>query len=50
MGAEVCHIDDGNLVIRSATSAEVNVVLTILTEAAVWQAAEREPVCLIPFP
>jgi ribosomal protein S18 acetylase RimI-like enzyme len=39
-----------NPVIRRANQSELSVVLDILTEAATWQAAEREAVWPIPFP
>jgi GNAT superfamily N-acetyltransferase len=50
MGAAAANIDGGNLVIRRANHTELKVVLKVLTEAATWQAAEREAVWPVPFP
>ncbi|MGO8874046.1 MAG: hypothetical protein ACLQPH_22085 [Acidimicrobiales bacterium] len=50
MGAAAANIDGGNLVIRRANHTELKVVLEVLTEAATWQAAEREAVWPVPFP
>jgi hypothetical protein len=46
----MAKVDGVNLVIRQATDTELNVILGILTEAATWQAAEREAVWPVPFP
>lgn len=50
VGIGAANVDRRNLDIRRATHAELNVVVAILTEAAIWQAAEREAVWPIPFP
>jgi len=44
------NVDRWNLDIRRAAHAELNVVVAILTDSAIWQAAEREAVWPIPFP
>jgi protein-tyrosine phosphatase len=50
MGAAAANVDSGNLVIRRANHTDLNVVLQVLTEAATWQATEREAVWPVPFP
>jgi ribosomal protein S18 acetylase RimI-like enzyme len=50
MGTAAAKIDNGNLVIRRANRTELKVVLKVLSEAATWQAAEREAVWPVPFP
>ena len=50
VGIGTANGDRRNLDIRRATHTELNVVVGILTESAIWQAAEREAVWPIPFP
>lgn len=50
VGIGAANVDRRNLEIRRATHTELSAVVGILTESAIWQAAEREAVWPIPFP
>ena len=50
MSSPAGNIDSGKLFIRRANDTELKVVLKVLTEAATWQAAERDAVWPVPFP
>lgn len=50
MEAAAADIDSERLGIRRANHTDLKVVLKILTEAATWQATERDPVWPVPFP